>query len=516
MGVVRDVPAHTLPPEAWSSALNVRFTDGEAQRILGHTKVFDPPTLAYKWIMPAPTPNTYFWLCATLAKVHVWDGSTYTDITRASGDYSAIDDNLWNGGLLADVPVINNGVDDPQSWDPQTIVTKLVDLPNWPAATTAKVIRPFGPFLVALDVTKSGVRHRHMVKWSHPADPGTVPISWDETDPTKDAGENNLTDVQAGALLDAWPLGDALMLYKAGSVWSMRHVRGLLIFDFENVFETIGILATHCVKVVPRKRQHFVATGDDLIVHNGVEAESVLDKRMRKYLGNLIDTNNFERSYVVANVSKNEMWFCFPTTGSLTPDHAVIWNFVDGSIAERDLPSASFMSLGIVSEAESKIWDSQATTWDAFVGTWDDSKFGQQAFDLLMAEPGSTKLHLMDRGDDFDTGAISAHLERTGLSIVGRDRQGNPRVDFTRRKMIRRIWLKATGGPFTVRVGSQEIEDGAVTWSTSQTFTPGVDRYLDFEDPVSGLLMAVRIESSSGEQWALSGYDIEVELLGEF
>ncbi len=517
LGVIRDLPAHTLPPEAWSSALNMRFLDGKAERTLGHTKVFDPPTLAYKWIMPAPSPSTYFWLCATLAKVHVWNDSNYTDITRVSGDYSATDDNLWNGGLLGGVPVINNGVDDPQSWDPKTTGTKLVDLPNWPASTTAKIIRPFGNFLVALDVTKSGTRFEHMVKWSHPADPGAVPTTWDEADATKDAGEKSLTDVQAGGILEAWSLADTLMIYKTGSVWSMRHVRGLFIFDFKQVFETIGVLATHCVKVIPRKKQHFVVTGDDIIVHNGIEAESVIDRRMRKYLSNLIDTDNFERSFVVTNVSSNEMWFCFPTTGNTTPDHALIWNYVDGSITERDLPPTTFISLGIVSEAESKIWDSAVGTWDAQIGTWDDSKFSKQAFDLLMADPSATKLHLVDRGNDFNGASIPAHLERTGLAIVGRDRQGEPKVDFVNRKVIGRIWPKATGGPFTVKIGSQEIEDGPVTWSAGQTFTPGVDRYIDPAEPVAGLFMAVRFESTgTGAQWILSGYDLEVEVLGAF
>lgn len=516
MGVVRDVPAHTLPPEAWSSVLNVRFVDGKAQRILGHIKVLDPPLLAYKWLIPAPTPDTHFWLCATLAKVHAWDGAAYTDITRVSGDYSATDKILWNGGLLGGVPIINNGVDIPQVWDPKTVATKLVDLPNWPAATTANILRPFGNFMVALDIIKSGTRFEHMVKWSHPAVPGAVPPSWDETDATKDAGEKDLTDVQAGSLLEAWPLGNALILYKAGSVWSMQHIRGLFIFDFEKVFETVGALTAECAKVVPRKRQHFVATGDDVIVHNGVEADSVIDRRMRKYLSNLIDTDNFDKSFVIANVSKNEMWFCFPTTGSTLPNHALIWNYADGTISERELPSTSYISHGIVSEAESKIWDSQSTTWDTFVGTWDESKFGKQALDLLMTEPGATKLHLLDRGNDFNGAIIPAHLERTGLAIVGQDRQGDPKVDFVNRKVIRRLWPKARGGPFIVRIGSQEIEDGPVTWSTSQTFTPGVDRYIDPIDPVSGLFMAVRFESVEGSQWVISGYDLEIELLGEF
>ena len=41
---------------------------------------------------------------------------------------------------------------------------------------------PVQNYLIALDLTKSGTRYPHMVKWSAAADPGTVPASWDETD----------------------------------------------------------------------------------------------------------------------------------------------------------------------------------------------------------------------------------------------------------------------------------------------------------------------------------------------
>ena len=517
IGVVRDRPDHTLPPEMWSAAKNIRFTDGKAVRTPGHQSVFTVAPEAFKWAMPAPAVNNYFWMLATLGKVFVFDGTTYTEITKVATTYAANDAQLWNGGLLGGVPIINNGVDDPQQWNPQTAGTKLVDLANWPAATTCQIMRPFGAYLVAMDVTKSGTRFEHMVKWSHPADPGSVPSSWDETDATKDAGENDLTDTLAGGVREAWPLGELMMIYKSGSMWEMRHVGGLFIFDFEKRFETVGILATDCAKVIPKTRQHFVATNDDVVVHDGREAVSVLDGRLRKYLANQMDPTHFDKSFVVPNIPENEMWFCFPLNGATFPNHAFIWNILDNTIAERELPSVSSGATGIVdATGTGDIWDNIAGTWDASPDKWEQPSFIRQSFDTLMTDHINSKLLLMDSTNQFDTVNIDAQLERTGLAIVGRDQAGNPRVDFEKRKLITRLWPKATGGAFDVRIGAQEVQGGAVTYGPAQTFTPGVDRYLDPVVPVSGLLMAVRMESNSNNaQWEVSGYDMRVEILGD-
>lgn len=512
-----DVPPHRLPLNAWSSARNVRFTDGKALRIGGHAAVFDPPPLAFKWGLHVPTEANLFWMLATLAKVQVHDGSTYTDITRLSGDYNASDAHLWNGGVLGGIPVINNGIDVPQAWNPPTAATKLVDLPNWPAGFTARVVRPFKSFLVALNVHDGTDRFRHRVRWSHSADPGTLPDSWSLSDPTKDSGEVDLTDIGAGELLYMDPLGDQNMLYKTGSTWAMRFVGGTAIFAFEKVFETIGLLTAHCVRTVPRTRNHFMVTAEDIVVHNGVEAQSVVDRRVRRAVFGAMDVDNFDRSFVVQNVRQDELWFCFPTSGQTQPDRALIWNYSDGTITERDLPGASHIAVGAVFESADDTWDPDSQAWDADTTVWDAAAFRRQQFDMLMMDPGATKLHLVESGQDFNGMAMAAHVERTGLAVTGVDRGGTPTVDFSTRKLVRRIWPKIEGGPVEVRVGAQEAEGGPVEYSVAQTFTPGVDRYIDPVTPVNGRFIAVRFESSNaGVPWELSGYDLEVEQLGAF
>ena len=88
---------------------------------------------------------------------------------------------------------------------------------------------------------------------------------------------------------------------------------------------------------------------------------------------------------------------------------------------------------------------------------------------------------------------MTSYVERSGLAIVGQKRNGDPVSDFENRKIATRIWPKATGGPFEVRVGTQEIQGGAITYDTAQTFTPGTDQYLD--TCVSGRLIAVSVSN---------------------
>src|SRR5262245_61859086 len=182
IGLIRDQEGNYLPPEAWTYARNMRAVADGIERIGGQTQVFGTPGVAPHFAIPISTTSQTYWLYTSLTKGYVYDGTTHTDITRVSGDYTAGNTRDWNGTLLGGVPILNNGSDTPQQWATLSPATKLTPLSNWPASTTAKVIRAFGPTLIALNLVESGTSFPHLVRWSHPADPGTVPSSWDYTD----------------------------------------------------------------------------------------------------------------------------------------------------------------------------------------------------------------------------------------------------------------------------------------------------------------------------------------------
>ena len=157
------------------------------------------------------------------------------DLNLTDDNYTGDADDLWHGGILGGIPIINNGINIPQVWNPPSVSTRLIDLPNWPSDTVAKVVKPFLNYLIALNITESGTDKPHMYWWSHSADPGTIPNSWDHTDATKDAGRAELTDVNAGILQDGEALGNLFIMYKDSATHALQFVGGTFIWRRFNV-----------------------------------------------------------------------------------------------------------------------------------------------------------------------------------------------------------------------------------------------------------------------------------------
>lgn len=517
MGMVADTLPHDLPPEAWSNARNVRFRDNQARKMSGMTEVLATPPVAPYWLLSVPA-STYFWLVAGAAKVYVTDGTAYSNITRQTAgvdvNYAMNDDILWNGGLIGGVPVINNGVDPPQFWNPQTAATRLVALTGWPANTLARVVRPFKQFLFALNITKGAVTYPHMVKWSHSADPGAVPTSWDHTDPTLDAGEFDLTDVAAGPCIDCLPLRDSLMIYKEGSTHGGLFTGGQFVFRFYKAFEQFGMMSADCASVVGEGEQHIVMTGDDIVIHNGQAASSVLTRRMRRWLANAMSVSRYQRSFMVRHVYRRESWFCFPEEGNNWPNVALVYDWDDATITTRDIAQrASFIAPGRIIIPDVGPWDGDGDVWDGDGQAWDGSPHPPYQFRLLQASPEVTKLFFVENGDDNAGIDMLSFIERIGLSIYGKDRDGNWKADATKMKLVRGIRPKIEGGPVNISVGMQQVIGGPIEWTPAQAFS-STDFKVDCL--ISGRLVAIRIEGATNAVWAINGYDLDIELLGDF
>jgi hypothetical protein len=513
-GLIRDTEGYGIPPEAWTYAENVRIKDGGIERQLGHTQVFGTPGVAPHFALPIKSgADAIFWLYTSLTKAYVWDGTNHTNITRqvaaADVNYTANNTRDWNGTLLGGVPILNNGTDVPQYWPTLDVSDKLDPLSNWDTNHRAKIIRAFQNHLVAFNVTKSGVLFPHLVMWSHPADPGSVPSSWDVTDATVDAGQTDLADVQAGLIRDAMGLRGHMYVYKEGSTWRMSYIGGSFVFDFDTFLETSGILAERCVAMTPDGTRHVVATQDDIIVHNGNQAESVLNKRFRRQLFNQIDTTNFANSFMWSNPAYNEVGFAYPESGSTNPTRALIWNYKEGQMGALTERAVNFRNC-----ITGEIQNASDLTWDTVTGSWDDQTLpwsSSQRRRTIALHTDDTKFALMDDGGTIlGTGYIGT-IRRENLAIAGKKRNGEWIVDFTTRKVIRRVWLKMDGAAVSVRIGFQTFPNGAVTWGTVKTFTPGTDRYIDVIG--SGVSLAIEITGTSF--WRLNGYMVEGELSGQ-
>jgi hypothetical protein len=507
-GIEKDIPSHLLPPEVWSNGLNFRMQDGHLVRFLGHSAVMDPPETPPGFIMAVPGLDESAWLYADLAAVYGYIGGVHADVSIAGG-YAAEEYRDWNGCNFGGIPIVNNGFDVPQWWSDINLSQDLQDLTDWPAGLTAKVVRNFGPFLVALNLKDGATLLPHTLQWSHPADPGTLPPSWDYTDPTRDAGRIHLTDVEGGAIVDGLLLGSFLVIYKERSTHLLRYVGGNNIFASDLLFNQ-GLLGARCAAIIDSGRRHVGIGEDKIFVHAGSRAiEYPIDRKNQRVFYADVDQDNKKNTFAFDNPSMNEAWLCYPQVGQEFPNRALVWNYLTGSQTFRDFDGMS-ASIGEYIGDPGPTWDSIAEDWDNALYPWN----AQGNRRLLVASNVSDRVWSKDTGLVFgDTANKQAFLQRTGIAVVGKSRTGEPVADYQIRKLGKRIWPKIVGSDTVVqvRMGSQEEIDGTITWAAAKTFIPA-QRYLDFE--VNGRLLAVEMTTLNDALCRIDGFDLEYELLG--
>lgn len=510
VGVVRDLAGHHLPPEAFTLGNNVRFVPDGVARLPGWGRVWSGLTTnAPTFLVQVKTlAGGLWWVYGTASKLFAIDDTP--QVVDVSG--AAYSGNYWQSTILGATPILNNGTQAPQTWD-LNLVNNFQDLSAWPSSTSCGVIRAFGPFLVALDVNKNGSRYPHMVKWSHPADPGSVPASWDETDSTMDAGENDLTDTEAGGIRDGYPLRGVFVIYKERSTWLMRIIGGQQIMQFDQFLATAGVFNRECAQATGDGAYHFVVTEDDIIIHDTNRVQSLLDRRFRSYLFNQINGDYRNLAYVFANPRQREMWFCYAAAGSTVVNRALIWNYGVGTglgaLSEADY-SFPWTALGDISKETDVQWQDEVGTWDDAYGAWVSSDLRRP----IGVSTAGNRFLLLDSASTRDGQSFEATVRREGLAMLGRKRDGEPIVDFKTRKMVRKLWPKAVGGPLRVRVGGQEVVPGVVNWGPYIAFDPTTQRFVDLTE--DGFAIGVEFSSEGVEDWALHGYTVELARTGRF
>jgi hypothetical protein len=518
-GVLKDAPSTELPPGAWTDALNMSFYDGRARKAAG-SKVFKSgTTIAPYSLLPMKVLTQNFWVYGGLTKVYAILGPNVGDITRTSGgDYTMTTTQRWNGGVLNGVPVLNNGADVPQYWASPALGSPLANLPNWPSTHRAKIIRPYKAYLIAMDITKSGVSYPALVLWSHTADPGTVPSSWDVTNASVDAGEVPLAE-ELSAIVDGVQLGEAFVIYKAGSVHLMQSSGDANIFLFRTAFGEFGALAQDCVREL--KGKHLVVTDDDVLIHDGVNAETVIDARNRRALFSDIDPSYAFRSTLVENHPRSEMLFCYPSNGSEYLNKAAVWNWQSNTWTFKELPAGvlSVQSSQFGPGGASDSWEADSVTWDGeSILQWDDPSFAAFGDAIIYGDGPGLELVQHDESRFLDEAGVAyeSYLERRQCSLVGVKNDGTPRYDPTSLKFIRALWprIEATRGTkIEISIGTQMSSGEPIAWEGPITFHVGEDEFIN--PLVQGRLISYRFAESSGVDWSLLGYDVELEISGK-
>lgn len=508
LGVVQDLSQHEIPINAWTDARNIRFLDGYVNQSLGYGEAYNSPTIIPHHVLPIIIAGVRYWIYASLTKIYCTTitagAAVHTNLTRQTAgndvDYAATA-NSWTSTVIGGVPIMNagNAADVPQFWDLNT-ANNFAALTNWPAATYCKSLRTYKNSLVALNVTKTATNYPYMVKWSHPAVPGAVPSSWDETDATLDAGEFDLADGY-DHIIDGLALGDSLIIYKEASVWRLDYTGGQSIYSARRVRGTTGAINRNCI--VEIDGYHIVLTTNDVVIHDGVQGVSILDKQARRWLFQNIDVDEVSRCFVFKNPFFNEVYICYPSVGSDYCDAAIVYNYVDKTISKRTLPNIHHANYGQVDNTLVGAWSGDSDPWSSDLTLWDGPDFVPN-YSRVMMGSNATKLYMLDSSSSFAGTIPDAYVERRGLSF------GVPeKIKLV--KSIRPRITGNTGDTVIVSIGSQDDP-----WSTPTytTMTHTIGSTVANNCLVAGRYISVKFSTGTAYNWRLDSYDLDIEQVG--
>ncbi|MCX8140038.1 MAG: hypothetical protein N3E46_10170 [Gemmataceae bacterium] len=323
--MILDVPPHRIPIHAWSKANGVRYRDWYVEA--RDSFIEDQSVPVYPVTIYAVYGSI---ICCGKQEIYI----NGTNRSRAGG-YSGTVDNYWLGGMFNQWLVLTNGVDVPQACDVTNNSASFDDLPNWPSNYRAKVIRPYKNFLVAMNLSIGSNSDARRVKWSHPADPGTLPISWDHTDPARDAGEFTISEGD-DPIVDGVQHYNDMFIFTTTQTWVMRFVGGNNVFSIAKVYNEAGLLAPGCYADVPGVGLVAVTDSDIIIVTSG--GQSIVDGVIRKALFSSIDSTYYHRARVVVMTDEKELWLLFPESGSSLLTRAFIWDYRLNVWSSVDIP----------------------------------------------------------------------------------------------------------------------------------------------------------------------------------
>lgn len=499
-GVNPDAPDIMLPAGAWTDSRNVQYRDGAVEKCRGYAQALGDLSATAIYAALISDGTNYFWAYGSNTVMYATDGSTHADIT-GSITLGATDDLGFTGGAFHGQLIINDGQAIPQRWNPG-LGNNLVSLTAWPAIT-CKVMRPFKDFLFAFRITDAGEYNPRAMRWSDRAAQGGLPLSWDYSDPTNQAGINELGQTP-DQIIDSLPLRDSLMVYKEFHTWVADYIGGQDIFSFRQVFSQLGMLTENCAASFGSS--HVLLSDSDLVIHNCNDAQSLLDKRARRWLFNRINAERFKRSYLVTDYRNRQIKVCFPESGYDWPNLALVWNWAENTLHAEELGGPkTYATTGII-PGVSSIFDAASGSFDSDTGAFDEETYNPFLTRILLLDANANKAYQNDTGEDFDGVPMTCYATRTGMSIT---------KDLSMLKRIKRIFpqvIGTVGDTLNFYIGSRMSQNASASWRGPYPFTIGVDYKIDLR--ITARMLDLRVEYTGINTFRLSGMSIEHEADG--
>ena len=504
-GVIYDVDSTNLPINAWSNGLNYKIKNGSILTVNGRQQIAVDPVAKPQHILALENDTSEFYLYTG------WDttalpspksvicilneNASHTDVSPVT-DLTSAEVVTWHTDTYGEFALVTNNVDVPHSW--VSGAANAVPLVNWPATYKAATIASYKGFIVTGNITKAAVNSPQLIKWSTQADPGLLPGSWDETDPTVLAGENELKG-SGGAIVDMQVLNDTLYIYRETAVDTMTFIGGTLVFAFKQLFTGWGPIADNCVATLGRMQ--WIFANNDLLMHDGSTYQSLVEGKQRERIFNQIDGLNQEKCFVTTNNSENEVWFCYPVSGDTSATRAFTYNFVTGETGERELSQFEHATAGRKLEVAGSEWDNDNRFWNDADENWNANQ-AVGTLNLYSISAENLKIFAEDEGFDNNGVDIESYFERQDILIPGESPMATVTITEVTPMIEAQNVISTTD--LNVLVGNKHTVTGGLIWST-YTFNPATE--YEVHTRKTGKLPSFRFYWRGKGQLKVNGYN---------
>jgi len=523
-GVITDVDPFDLPLGAWSMALNVRFEDGRITSAPVWRAVGDPLTNEHPrfvYVANKADRSTSIYVGNLDGTVTDWTPTSELDVSIE--DYEPNEtETQWTGASLANVVYLNR--EDREPWMLRPSDARFTAVPGWDTSWRARLIRSYSSTLVAFNLTKAGIRFPTLVKTSDiVVEVGAEPQSWDESDPTTNATENPLTEMN-GEIVEAQQLGNAMIIYSNSETWAMSADGSFGVYAYRPLPFSKGCIGTNCVVEVDN--QHFVFGTDDIWRHDGVSSESIANGRVRKFIFNSLNARYASRFFTAYNPAKKTISFHYVsgdpyvTFNGLGCNRAAVFHLPTKTWTFDDVPLAFASGYAKVT-LNTQRWDNTPSSWDTSGGTWQDLEDGFKRTLIYAGEAGCGLTSRIYARDDYGSGSnLSSDVDTvaTRPGMLLRDGIDLDELDAELRgyKVLTTVWpqgrLDNDASPMVFRIGVTDYPSAPPVYSEPMTYDAAENYKLDFT--AAGRFLSLRIEYPDYKIMSLTGFDFELTTTG--
>lgn len=495
-GIITNRPSTSV---GWSTGRNVRFRPGAVYKTPGKELL-----ATVTGNLPIRAMFTFRGHDGTFRTIVCCDTKVYsyrnnftlsTDITPAPAPTGGAND-AWQFGLIGGMPILSNGKNAVWKWaDFGSTLTSLANAP-----TVCRALAVANNRVLVGNIQEGAGDYPARVRW-----PGIGEPEYWTKDLTGKSGGHDLinpssTGIDAIERIQAFGHdGARVVIYAERNTWFATPADFPMTYRFDIGLPDVGLIAP---------RAHLFAKGvsafmgaDDFHMTTGTTFGFDIYNSVFPNL----NKSAIKSAFSFYKPTTKEMFFCFPTADSTTPNTAAIYQL---ETKAWSLCDCDYLCHAVAYDETGYTWDEAPFgSWDAAGDSaWDDmSKAGIVPYEAVGDAQG--RIFKFDAGDNNNGAAITGYIETGDLDMGS----------STFNKALKEVWpsLKPQSRqtPLLIQVGVRSNLGQPVEWSRPTPFIIGIDHKVDFRK--TGKYVRFRFYTDQKDTpWILDGYGYKFSLAG--